>query len=246
MQDDDFFINNFVGDHLGGLFDDIPGFTYFVKDKDLRYVAYNKRLQEIFRVDDLEDILGKKDEDFFPPDLVQNIRKDDVYILTTGESVVNQVELVPRASGLGFVDWTTTTKKPLYNQHNQICGIVGVTRPFDRGNISLEQNEELGAALSYIQENFNNRLSIDYLAKLSNLSQSTFLRKFKRCFEMPPTQYIRTLKVQAACHKLVQTSMTLVEVSYACGFSDQSHFSREFSRVMKETPSAYRKRFRLS
>ena len=37
---------------------------------------------------------------------------------------------------------------------------------------------------------------------------------------------MRHLKVQEACHKLTQTTMNFAEISYACGFSDQSHFSR--------------------
>jgi len=245
MQDDRFFKKHFVGDHLASLFDDIPGFTYFVKDRELKYVAYNNRLQEIFKVQNIEDILGKRDEDFFPASLINVIREDDIKILTTGESIINRVELVPRSTGVGLVDWTTTTKKPLYNQEGEICGIVGVTRPFDRGNTALDVNEDLGEAIAHIQEHFHEPLAVSELAKLVNLSPSTFLRRFKSCFDMTPKEYIRTLKVQDACHKLVQTTMTLAEVSYACGFSDQSHFSREFSRIMKETPSSYRRRFRL-
>jgi PAS domain-containing protein len=113
MQNDDFFQTHKVSNLLADIFDDLPGFVYFVKDVEQRYVAFNKRLLEIFDVEDPADILGKRDNDFMPPNLFKEILKDDILVLETGESIINRVELVPR--GNGFVDWSTTTKKPLLN-----------------------------------------------------------------------------------------------------------------------------------
>ena len=153
------------------------------------------------------------------------------------------IELVP--SGDGFVDWSTTNKKPLYNTRGDICGIIGVTRPFSQSNASLQQNHELGASLKLMHQSFHENIAITQLAAAAHLSLSSFQRKFKSCFSMSPKQYMRHLKVQDACHKLTQTTMNFAEISYACGFSDQSHFSREFTRIMKEPPSSYQNRFKV-
>lgn len=243
MQDDQFFQKNKIGDHLAGLFDSLPGFIYFVKDRSLRYVAYNHRLPQVFNVSEDSEILGKKDDDYIPAHLMETIRKDDLNILHTGQSIINRVELVPR--GNGFVDWSTTTKKPLLNAQGTICGIVGVTRPFEQGNTSLLKNEELGKALQLLHEGYRENIPITQLAATSNLSLSSFLRKFKACFNMTPKEYLRHLRVQDACHQIIKTTQTFAQISYTCGFSDQSHFSREFTRIMKEPPSAYRNRFRI-
>ncbi|MDB4265178.1 AraC family transcriptional regulator [bacterium] len=240
MQDDRFFQKNHVENHLASIFEDLPGFIYFVKDRDLRYVSYNQRLCEIFET---QDILGKKDDDFIPPHILDEIRKDDLRILETGDSIINRVELVPR--GNGFVDWSTTTKKPLLNQEGSICGIIGVTRPFDQGTASLRKNEELGSALQLLHQHYRENIAIADLAKTANLSLSSFLRKFKACFGMTPKTYLRHLRVQEACHLIVQTTQPFAQISHHCGFADQAHFSREFSRIMKEPPSSYRKRYRI-
>lgn len=240
MQDDRFFLENHIENHLAGIFDDLPGFIYFVKDRALRYVAYNQRLCEIFEA---QKILGKTDDDFIPPHILKEIRKDDLRILETGESVINRVELVPRGSG--FVDWSNTTKKPLYDQSGQICGIIGVTRPFHQGNISLQLNDELGGALHLLHQHYRENIAITDLAQTANLSLSSFLRKFKSCFGMTPKSYLRHLRVQEACHLIARTTQTFSQISHHCGFADQAHFSREFSRIMKEPPSAYRSRYRL-
>mgnify|MGYP000524795769 CR=1 FL=1 len=243
MQNDDFFQTHQVSDMLADIFDDLPGFIYFVKDLEHRYVAFNKRLMNIFDVDDGADILGKRDDDFMPPNLFKEIMKDDISVIETGESIINRVELVPR--GNGFVDWSTTTKKPLFDNKGKVCGIVGVTRPFSQGTTSLMKNEELGDALETIHISFRENLPISELAASVHLSLSSFLRKFKACFNMTPKEYIRHLRVQEACHKIIQTTHSFAEISYECGFADQSHFSREFSKIMKETPSSYRSRFRI-
>lgn len=243
MQDDRFFQRHQVGSHLSTIFDDLPGFIFFIKDRDLRYVAYNHRLCQIFNAQSDDEILGRRDDDYIPEHIREQIRKGDLNILATGESIVNQVELVPR--GDGFVDWSTTTKKPLYDQDGEICGIIGVTRPFLQGTTSLAKNEELGAALKLLHENYHDNIPISELAKISNCSLSTFLRKFKACFGMTPKEYLRHLRVQEACHLIVRTTQSFAEISYSCGFADQSHFSREFTRIMKEPPSAYRSRFRI-
>jgi len=240
VHQEQFFKDNHVENHLAGIFDDLPGFIYFVKDRDLRYVAYNSKLCEIFET---QNILGKKDSDFIPARILKSIQRDDLRILKTGSPIINHVELVPR--GNGFVDWSTTTKKPLYNQEKEICGIIGITRPFDQGIASLSKNDELGPALRLLHEHYRENIAISTIAKTANLSLSSFLRKFKATFNMTPKEYLRHLRVQEACHLITQTTQSFLDITHHCGFADQAHFSREFSSIMKEPPSSYRARFRI-
>lgn len=240
MQNNQFFRKNRVENHLATIFDDLPGFIYFVKDRELRYVAFNEKLCEIF---ESTKILGKRDDDFIPEHILKHIRQDDLRILESGQSITNRVELVPRGSG--FVDWSTTTKKPIRNANHEICGIIGITRPFDQGTTSLSKNEELGAALQLLHKHYRDNIAITELAKEANLSLSSFLRKFKACFNMTPKEYLRHLRVQEASHLVIRTNQTFAQISHHCGFSDQAHFSREFSRILKEPPSSYRSRYRI-
>ncbi|MBK1833223.1 AraC family transcriptional regulator [Roseibacillus ishigakijimensis] len=243
MRDDRFFQKHEIGNYVAELFDDLPGFVYFIKDRHLRYVAYNRRLCEIFNAEQEDDVLGQTDDPYYPEHLLTFIREDDLRVLETGESVINRVELVPR--GTGFVDWATTTKKPLYDQEGAICGIVGVTRPFEQGTATLRKNEELGPALKLLHEGYRDNIGMAELAKATHCSPSTFLRKFKTCFNMTPKEYLRHLRVQEACHLIARSTLTFADISYRCGFADQSHFSREFTRIMKEPPSAYRARYQM-
>lgn len=244
MKNDRFFQENNIVDQISSIFDDLPGFTFFIKDIQLRYVAFNQRLELLFNVEDGSEILGKRDRDFMPAHIVKDIQSDDLKVLKTGVSILNHIELVP--CGKGFVDWSTTNKKPLRNDQGEICGVMGVTRPFSQSTTSLQKNSELESALKLMHQSYRENISITKLAQSAHLSLSTFQRKFKACFNMTPKQYIRHLKVQEACHQMTQSTISFAEISYACGFSDQSHFSREFTRIMKVPPSAYRSRFKAN
>jgi len=51
---------------------------------------------------------------------------------------------------------------------------------------------------------------------------------------------IRAVRIREACQLLSESSMTLTEIGYWCGFSDSPHFSREFRRALAMPPSVYR------
>lgn len=244
MKDHTFFSQHNLSDHGEGLFDHLPGFLYFVKDTQLRFVSVNQRLAEKLGCSHASEVLGKTDHDFFPPNQADSYAKDDRLIIESGEPLHNKVELVPR--GKGFVDWSTTTKIPLRDPNGNVVAIAGTTRPFSTGTSAIDIHSELGAALRSMHQHFAQALPIKELAKLSHLSVSAFERKFKKQFQMTPRQYIRHLRVYDACYKLSHNDDTLADISASCGYVDQSHFSREFTRVMNETPLRYRKRHRAA
>jgi AraC family transcriptional regulator len=55
-------------------------------------------------------------------------------------------------------------------------------------------------------------------------------------------QILTELRVEAAAQRLRQGNRSLTEIAFDCGFSDQSHFSRVFSKMMGASPGDYRKR----
>ncbi len=243
MHNAAFFQKYDVDGYLGNLFDHMPGYLYFVKDIQLRIVALNQRLADAIEVEDKQSILGMTDYDYLPPHLADTYRIDDLKVIHSGKALANKVELVNR--GKGMVDWSTTTKSPLVDSEGKVRGLVGVTRPFETGISGLEAVGEMGPAISAIKKHYQQALSVNALADLVHMSVSSFERKFKKYFSMTPKQYMRHLRVQVACHRLIQTNESLSALAADCGYADQSHFNREFLRVMKETPRHYRMRFRV-
>lgn len=83
-------------------------------------------------------------------------------------------------------------------------------------------------------------LSVEELAKLSNLSLSSFKRQFKAEFNDTPTNYINLKKVEKAKELLRITQMQISEIAYEVGFNDSLYFTRLFRKKTGTTPTAYR------
>jgi transcriptional regulator GlxA family with amidase domain len=57
-----------------------------------------------------------------------------------------------------------------------------------------------------------------------------------------PAPFWRNLRLEHTRWRLLNSSRTITEISYECGFSDASHFSRWFKKTYGETPASYRDR----
>ncbi|WP_110654631.1 helix-turn-helix domain-containing protein [Salinicola halimionae] len=81
------------------------------------------------------------------------------------------------------------------------------------------------------------------LAAIVRLSVGHFTHAFKMTFGETPCHYIHRLRIQQA-QTLMQSRQTpLTEIALACGFCDQSHFTRLFRRATGTSPSEWRRRF---
>jgi transcriptional regulator GlxA family with amidase domain len=94
-----------------------------------------------------------------------------------------------------------------------------------------------------VSQNYKDAISNDVLAKMCGLSLRAFERHFQATYRTSPHDYVRQMRVRMSCDALVHSLKTLAEVAFEFGFSDQSHFTREFRRIMGETPKEYRARF---
>ena len=83
--------------------------------------------------------------------------------------------------------------------------------------------------------------TISTLALECSLSSSHFARAFKATTGLAPHQWLTRKRIEHACRLLAQSSMELSEIALACGFVDQSHFSRVFARQEKRSPGKWRK-----
>ena len=81
------------------------------------------------------------------------------------------------------------------------------------------------------------------LAQACQLSPGHFARAFKQATGKPPHQWLTDQRLEKAKKLLVDTELALAEIAISCGFADQSHFTRVFSRSVRSSPGAWR-RFR--
>ena len=84
-------------------------------------------------------------------------------------------------------------------------------------------------------------LKLEQIAKLCNLSLSSFKREFKKEFNDSPTNYINQKRLEKAKELLTLTDLTISEIAYETGFQDSLYFTRLFKNKIGIPPSIYRK-----
>ncbi len=79
------------------------------------------------------------------------------------------------------------------------------------------------------------------LALLCGLSRGHFIRAFKQTTGLPPHRWLSMQRVERAKGLLQNTKMSIVEIALQCGFADQSHFTRVFSKALGISPGTWRR-----
>lgn len=102
----------------------------------------------------------------------------------------------------------------------------------------------LKQALELLHEQFSEHLTIAHLATAVGVHPVHLAREFRKFYRCTIGEYVRRLRVEHASRRLCASDVPLAAIASAAGFSDQSHFSRTFKRVMGMTPAEYRRAFR--
>jgi len=106
---------------------------------------------------------------------------------------------------------------------------------------------KLRAVVEYIEEHLEGDLTLERMAAVAHLSAYHFTRQFKIATGQPPHQYVIAHRVERAQQLLQQhPDLSLAEVAACTGFSDQSHFSHHFKRLIGVTPGRLRAPARIA
>jgi AraC family transcriptional regulator len=96
-------------------------------------------------------------------------------------------------------------------------------------------------AKEILSANLDGRLPLRDVARECRLSVSHFSRAFRRSLGVAPHNWLLTRRVEAAKEKLRDGRLSLLNVAMACGFADQSHLTRVFTRIVGVSPGAWRR-----
>ena len=118
--------------------------------------------------------------------------------------------------------------------------ISDVSAPKISGSLARWQ---LVKALELFETNFDRPIRLGDVADAVRMSKSHFCRAFSGSVGEPPARYLRRYRVNRAHEMMVSTSKSLSEIALDCGFADQAHFSKTFSRMVGVSPAAWRRAF---
>ena len=92
----------------------------------------------------------------------------------------------------------------------------------------------------FIEAHLADELAIADLAAVAHMSQFHFARAFKTATGQPPHRYVTQRRIERAKVLLSVTRLSVSDVAYRVGFSNQSHFTEQFRKATGMTPKSYR------
>lgn len=96
----------------------------FWKDRDSRYVGCNQQFADDAGVSSPQDLIGRSDYFFFPPEQASAFRDDDADVMFHGLPKMGIIEKLMLASG--DIIWLETNKWPMRDPKGEIVGIIGM------------------------------------------------------------------------------------------------------------------------
>jgi len=104
-------------------------------------------------------------------------------------------------------------------------------------------DEEIKTIQRYIEDNIEERITVELLADKCDMNRVVFSRRFKKATQTSPIEYIQRVKMEAAKRNLEAGRKNINEVMYAVGYTDVKAFRNIFKKVAGITPQEYKAKF---
>ena len=113
----------------------------------------------------------------------------------------------------------------------------------DKMKKTLQRTARLNRVLSYIEENYMNKVLLSDIAERESLTTSYLSHFFKDNLNQSFQDYVTTLRLNHAKFLVATTDKRLIDICIECGFSDYRYLYKSFKDKFGCTPNEYRKKY---
>ncbi len=111
----------------------------------------------------------------------------------------------------------------------------------ERGGWNMNWIKDMNEALEYIEQNLENSISSEDVARKAHLSKFHFLRIFNILTGMTLGEYIRQRRLSLAVREVVSTKHKIIDIALKCGYETPEAFTKAFKKLHNMSPSEARK-----
>lgn len=126
----------------------------------------------------------------------------------------------------------------IYLIWSEIAEHIDLSRKVGNDNTRLS---ELKAMISYIHENYPQKITLEDIAQAGYVSKRTCGGLFLKYLHKTPIEYLNDYRLQKSIELMKSTDKTILEIGLACGFSGASYYAEVFRRSFGKSPAEYRK-----
>jgi AraC-like DNA-binding protein/mannose-6-phosphate isomerase-like protein (cupin superfamily) len=105
------------------------------------------------------------------------------------------------------------------------------------------ETDRMNRVHAYVMKNFRDRISLDDVAAIANMSSTSFSRYFKIHANKTFSDFLTEIRIGYSCKLLTSQKMTVSQVCYDSGFNTLSNFNRQFKTVTHYSPLEYRRKY---
>lgn len=105
------------------------------------------------------------------------------------------------------------------------------------------ESDRMSRVHTYVLKNFREKISLEDVASIANMSPTSFSRYFKIHANKTFSDFLTEIRIGYACKLLIAKNASVAEACYESGFNTLSNFNRQFRRYMHYSPLQYRKKF---
>ena len=98
----------------------------------------------------------------------------------------------------------------------------------------------LTAMIGYVQKNYSNKILLKDISSAGNCCKTRCTTLFQKYLATSPMLYLNRYRLEKSIFLLVNSTMTVTEIAYACGFSNTSYFCELFHKYYNTTPGKFR------
>lgn len=108
---------------------------------------------------------------------------------------------------------------------------------------SISDNYEIARIQHYIEQHYEEKLSVSELSRISHMSPSGLGRAFQREFNTTVMKYILKIRLEKAKLLLRRENIAITDISHRCGLGSSAYFTQIFKKELGVTPTEYRKSY---
>jgi AraC-like DNA-binding protein len=170
-------------------------------------------------------------------ELFERSKKGILFGVKTKQKVGKKVEKLVEKEGfkkiIVFLEILNTLAKSEDYVILNADGFAFETEPQDSAKIDV--------IYKHINENFKEHISLDEISEIASMTVPAFCRYFKKVTGKTFTKLVNEYRVVHATKLLSESTMSITDIAYECGFNNFSHFNKLFKEITGKNASGYRK-----
>lgn len=123
------------------------------------------------------------------------------------------------------------------DEHNLLAN------PGYSNSLKESDTERMNKVHAYVMKNFREKIMLEDVAALANMTPSSFSRYFKTHANKTFSEFLASIRIGYSCKLLLEKKMKISQACYDSGFSTLSNFNRQFKAFTQCSPVAYRNRY---